>query len=197
MDAESTVLVTRDATRFVETLTINRPQKRGALSFATLRELLRELRRLQDDEQTRVLVLKGSGGSFCAGMDLREATRAPALPNEALREFNLASFPQEDRPTPVYAAIPRLVQDVLLRLKRLPQIVVGFAEGAAFGGGAGILSACDYVIATTNFSFGFSEIKLGFSPDLLFPFLTKQFPIAKLRALVLASRIGAAREAFE
>lgn len=191
------VLIERETAVPVETIKFNRPEKRNALSFDALRALHRELRRLATDREIRVVLLRGAGGTFCAGMDLREASAGAPVPRDALREFEIPSLEREPDPVPVARVVPRLVQEAILRVKFLPQIVLGVAEGAAYGGGAGLLSACDLVAASDDFRAGFSEVKLGFLPALLEPFLSRALAPKLLYELDLTSRPIDAKTARE
>ena len=187
---EAPLIADRNATGEIVTIQFNRPRKRNALSFEALRALHAELRKLANDDVARFLVLRGSEHPFCAGLDLREALDGEPITRECLSEFNLDVFQAEPEHVERGRVMPRLVQEAIKRIKLLPQIVVGLAEGAACGGGAGLLSGCDYVIGVKGFRFAFTETKRGIYPTLLFPFLRRKFPIAALLELVLTARVG-------
>ena len=193
---DAPILIDRAPDRAVETILFNRPAKRNAASYRALRILLDELQRLANDDGVRILVLRGVDGFFCAGMDLREATVGESIDVEELRATAIDAFNALPAGTllPRGQVMPRLVQESLLRVKRLPQLTIGAAEGAAYGGGAGCLAACDYVLASENFHAAFTEVKRGLCPALLFPFLSKKFPIALLQEAVFTARpFGAER----
>ncbi len=185
---EQTVLIERNSAGTVETVIFNRYEKRNALSYAALRALNEELRRLSQDESVRVVVLRGSGNTFCSGLDLREATNGSPISRDEALEFGIEAFERDPDLIPRGRVMPRLVQEAMKRVKLLPQIVVGLAEGAACGGGAGLLSACDYVVAERGFRFAFTETKRGLYPTLLFPFLKRKFPITLLQEAVFTAR---------
>lgn len=217
----SAPLTRTDDERGVATLTLNRPERCNALSFELLRRLLAELRQIADDDSTRLVVLRGAGKHFCAGLDLDEATNGASIPLETLRAANLdlddfrvqtaetaAPFvpsnraatpldlaaqtfaPREvDFPTKLsrFQVLPRLVLELLRQIRLTPKPVVAAVRGAACGGGAGLVSACDFVVADSTFRAVFTETKRGLSPSLLFPFLRRKLPLAALQEFVLTA----------
>lgn len=222
-----------DDERGVATLTLNRPARCNALSFDLLRRLLVELRRIAADDATRLVVLRGAGKHFCAGLDLAEATDGPPISLETLRadaldldDFRALSpigaanatsldfysifnetptldlaaspIPTADFPTeiPRFQVAPRLVLELLRQIRRTPKPVVAAVRGAACGGGAGLVSVCDLVVADSTFRAVFTETRRGLSPSLLFPFLRRKAPLAALQEFVLtASPFDAVRAA--
>lgn len=220
-------LTRTDDERGVATLTLNRPERCNALSFDLLRRLLAELRQIADDDSTRLVVLRGAGKHFCAGLDLDEATNGAPIPIETLRadaldlddfrvpvaeKSNVAQFPApktdfrdatpfdlgaqplapppnaDFSPTfPRFQVAPRLVLALLRQIRLTPQPVVAAVRGAACGGGAGLVSVCDFVVADSTFRAVFTETKRGLSPSLLFPFLRRKLPLAALQEFVLTA----------
>lgn len=220
-------LTRTDDERGVATLTLNRPARCNALSFDLLRRLLVELRRIAADDATRLVVLRGAGKHFCAGLDLAEATDGPPISHETLRAdaldlddfralspigagnatqldfrstFNatptldLAAAPlpplsTADFPTeiPRFQVAPRLVLELLRQIRRTPKPVVAAVRGAACGGGTGLVSVCDLVVADSTFRAVFTETRRGLSPCLLFPFLRRKAPLAALQEFVLTA----------
>lgn len=231
--SDSSAPLTRtDDERGVATLTLNRPERCNALSFDLLRRLLAELRRIAADDSTRLVVLRGAGKHFCAGLDLDEATNGAPIPFETLRSdaldlddfrvrvaetavqaapasrlatpFDLASPslappPNGDFPStlPRFQVAPRLVLELLRQIRLTPKPVVAAVRGAACGGGAGLVSACDFVVADSTFRAVFTETKRGLSPSLLFPFLRRKLPLAALQEFVLTAAPFAASRAVE
>lgn len=231
--SDSSAPLTRiDDERGVATLTLNRPERCNALSFDLLRRLLAELRRIAADDSTRLVVLRGAGKHFCAGLDLDEATNGAPIPFETLRadaldldDFrvrvaqiavqaapasrlatpfdlaapSLAPPPNGDFPPtlPRFQVAPRLVLELLRQIRLTPKPVVAAVRGAACGGGAGLVSACDFVVADSTFRAVFTETKRGLSPSLLFPFLRRKLPLAALQEFVLTAAPFAASRAVE
>ena len=227
----TTPLTRTNDERGVATLTLNRPERCNALSFELLRRLLAELRQIADDDSTRLVVLRGVGKHFCAGLDLDEATNGAPIPLETLRDAGLelddfrvcaaqtavqsvcvrnatpldlaaqpsATSPQTDFPEklPRFQVAPRLVLELLRQIRLTPQPVVAAVRGAACGGGAGLVSACDFVVADSTFRAVFTETKRGLSPSLLFPFLRRKLPLAALQEFVLTAAPFAAVRAAD
>ena len=226
----SAPLTRTDDERGVATLTLNRPERCNALSFELLRRLLDELRQIAADDSTRLVVLRGAGRHFCAGLDLDEATNGAPIPLETLRDaeldlddfrvrvsetaeksndarlfvseanfrdaapFDLAAQPfapssnADFPPTlPRFQVAPRLVLELLRQIRLTPKPVVAAVRGAACGGGAGLVSVCDFVVADSTFRAVFTETKRGLSPSLLFPFLRRKLPLAALQEFVLTA----------
>lgn len=225
-------LTRTDDERGVATLTLNRPERCNALSFELLRRLLVELRQIAADDSTRVVVLRGAGKHFCAGLDLDEATNGAPIPLETLRAdaldlddfrvplpenadepnaaslvatpFDLAAQPfaptlNADFPTEFsrFQVAPRLVLELLRQIRLTPKPVVAAVRGAACGGGAGLVSVCDFVVADSTFRAVFTETKRGLSPSLLFPFLRRKLPLAALQEFVLTAAPFAAVRAAD
>lgn len=233
-------LTRTDDERGVATLTLNRPERCNALSFELLRRLLAELRQIADDDSTRLVVLRGAGKHFCAGLDLDEATNGAPIPRETLRidaldlddfrvpvvetgeksnaaqnsapqtdfgdatPFDLAAQPlapplKADFPPtlPRFQVAPRLVLELLRQIRLTPKPVVAAVRGAACGGGAGLVSVCDFVVADSTFRAVFTETKRGLSPSLLFPFLRRKLPLAALQEFVLTAAPFAAARALD
>jgi len=177
--------------RGVETITLARPEKLNALSFDMLKALLLELQRLDRNDSIRVVVLTSEGANFCAGLDLREASIGTTVPYEELTFLDLDALQIPLLPGERIERgriMPRMVQEIMKRIQLLPQIVVARARGVACGGGAGLLTVCDYVSASRTFRLWFSEVSFGFYPTLLFPFLSRKCPISKLREVVLTCK---------
>lgn len=164
----------RDA---VLTLTLNRPDKRNALSGAMVEAMHAALDGVDLDPSVRVVVIRGAGKDFCAGADLDEllasADRAPAdNERDALRLGTL-----------------------LARLRACPRPVVAVVQGRALAGGAGVATACDIVIAAESAQVGYPEIQRGFVPAMVMVFLRRLTGEKLAFDLVATGRILGAREA--
>jgi methylglutaconyl-CoA hydratase len=168
----------RALTGGILTLTLNRPDKRNALSSALIARLVEELGAADLDADVRVVVLRGEGRDFCAGADLAEllasAERAPAEnESDALR-----------------------LGEVFLRIRGLPKPVVAAVHGNALAGGCGLATACDVVIAAESARFGYPEIERGFVPAMVLAILRRQVGERVAFDLVGTGRILHAREAL-
>ena len=158
------------------TITFNRPEKRNALSFQMLDELLRAL-----DEVERcgalVLTLTGAGKAFCAGMDLEE-----------LRSL-VDKSPSQHRED------SRRMAQVFRRLYDFPRPTIAAVNGPAIAGGTGLATMCDFTLAVPDAKFGYTEVRIGFVPAIVSSILVWQVGHKTARELLLSGRIFDAREA--
>jgi len=142
-------LVTYQTQDGVARITLNRPEKRNALNAEMIAAVQDALRKSSQDEAVRVVLIAGLGKDFCAGMDLISLDRG----NEAgaLEHLNTA----------------RQFADLLLAIRKHPRPVVAAMRGRALGGGAGIASACDLIVAAKSAWIGYPEVKIGFVPAMV------------------------------
>lgn len=161
----------------VLTLTLNRPEKRNALSTPMLDELQAQLDRADLDPDVRVVAIRGAGKDFCAGADLEEL---------------LASAGQT--PAENEAAALRL-GSVFLRIREVPKPVVAVVHGRALAGGAGLATACDLVLASSASSFGYPEIQRGFVPAMVMTMLRRLCGEKVAFDLALTGRVLSAGDA--
>ena len=162
-------------------LTLNRPDRRNALTHAMMLELADAFAHLRDDQACRVLVLRGAGGNFCAGGDLDAMADMPPKP------ANDAADPM----LPAY----RQFGDALLALNRLPQATVAVVEGSAVGGGLGMACCSDVVILHESARLGMPEPKWGFIPSQILPFVVRRVGEGAARDLAVTGRVIDATEA--
>jgi len=170
----NTIQLTYDAG--VATIILNRPEKRNAISFELIDDLLRAL----DDvakSPAQVLILTGAGKAFCSGMDLENLKaligRSP--------EQNL-----KDSQTMV-----RLFRS----LYEFPKATIAAVNGAAIAGGTGLALLCDFTLAVPDAKFGYTEVRIGFVPAIVSTFLLRQVGEKHARDLLLTGKIIAAEEA--
>lgn len=134
----------------VTTLTLNRPERLNALSFALVEELHAALSVLERDNTCRVVIITGAGRGFSSGLDLVDPVRtAPTAAG--------LTGPAAGMRTQEYIA------DLVPRLQRLPQTVIAAINGPTFGGGLALAAACDLRIASVSARFGVQFIKIGIS----------------------------------
>jgi methylglutaconyl-CoA hydratase len=170
-------LVRVQVAEHVATLTLDRPEKRNALSAALVTALGEALARTAADPAVRVVALRGEGPDFCAGADLEELERTSRL-SEA---ENLADA--------------RRMGALFAALRSHPRPVVAVVTGRALAGGAGLATACDLLLAHEDAELGWPEVHLGFVPALVMTILRRKVPEAVAFELVTrGGRIGA-REA--
>src|ERR1700726_849173 len=159
-------------------ITLNRPDKRNAINTQMIAELQTVLDTIEKSH-SRVVIVTGAGKAFCAGMDLEMlAAIAKQSPSEN----------QEDS---------RRIAKMLRRIWSFPRPMIAAVNGAAYAGGCGIATLCDFTIATTEAKFGYTEVKIGFLPAIVSVFLTRQIGEKRSRDLLLTGRIIDAVEAKE
>ncbi|GAC58282.1 putative enoyl-CoA hydratase [Gordonia hirsuta DSM 44140 = NBRC 16056] len=172
----------------VLTVTINRPDQRNALSqevVGGIAEAIETARRAAG--RIRVFVLRGAGGTFCAGGDLKEF--------KAMFQDDRASGSQPERLAEA-AQINRAGGELFAGLAALPCVVIAAVDGAAVGGGFGLAAAADITVATRSARFSMSETRLGLLPAQITPIVAARVGTHHTRRLsVTAARIGA-DEAF-
>src|ERR687893_54343 len=130
----------------VATVTLARPDSHNALNAALIGELTRCFEEISDDERVRVVVLAGEGRSFCAGADIRY-----------MRET--AAFTYEDN-----LEDARRLATMFWTIDECPKPLVARVQGAAMGGGAGLVAVADVAVADAETQFAFSEVRLGIAP---------------------------------
>jgi methylglutaconyl-CoA hydratase len=161
----------------VAILTLNRPEKRNAISFELIDDLLRALDEVAKSDAV-VLVLTGAGKAFCSGMDLDNLKallgRTP--------EQNL-----QDSETMV---------KLFRALYEFPKVTIAAVNGPAVAGGTGLALLCDFTIAVPEAKFGYTEVRIGFVPAIVSTFLLRQVGEKQARDLLLTGRIFDAEEAM-
>jgi methylglutaconyl-CoA hydratase len=158
------------------TITLNRPEKRNALTPEMIEELLGALHEAEAGT-ARVVILTGAGKAFCSGMDL-----------DVLKTVSVQS-PEQDLEDCRRAA--RLFR----RLYSFPKPLIAAVNGPAIAGGCGIATLCDFTLAVPEATFGYSEVRIGFIPAIVSVFLIRQIGEKRARDLLLTGRILSAEEA--
>ncbi len=161
----------------IATLTLNRPDKRNALSGALVTELSQALAAVAERDEVRVVVLTGAGKVFSAGADLAELSRL----QEATAEENLADSER-------LAALFR-------QIACYPKPLIAKVNGHAIAGGCGLAVACDFAIATAGSKLGFTEVRIGFVPAIVATFVLRRVGETVARDLLLRGRLIEAEEA--
>lgn len=141
---------------------LNRPERRNALSVALLQQLCESVGNCCATPDCRVVVLGGNGPVFCAGLDLQEATDESMTEQSAMWIERALAVLRDDR-----------------------IITIAAVQGGAYAGGAGLMSACDFVIAADNARFGFPEARRGLVPALILHALRWKVREGDLRDLLL------------
>jgi len=160
-------------------INLNRPDRHNALILEMIAELDHALDQISEREDLLFVLLSGNGRSFCAGADLNWFYGADEKdPGE-----NASRYKQ--------------LADLLLKLYQLPLVTIACARGNVFGGGIGLMAACDFVLAEVNTRFMFSEVKLGLLPATILPFVAKRLSIQNLRKWILIGDLFLASEAHQ
>ncbi len=170
-----TLSVERDP-RGVINLTLNLPDKRNAMSAQMIDDLTNFATSMADDS-ARVVVLRGAGSVFCAGGDLGW----------------MKAQIDADRATRMFEA--RKLAMMLNALNTMPKPLIGLVHGGAFGGGIGLMSVCDYVIADKAARFGLTETRLGLIPATISPYVIARMGEGMARRVFMSARIFDAEEA--
>jgi methylglutaconyl-CoA hydratase len=167
-----------DISGAVATITLNRPDKRNAISAGMMAELQTALDEIEKSH-ARVGILTGAGKAFCSGMDLEMLS---AIAQQSPAEN------QEDS---------RRLAKLFRRIWSFPRPLIAAVNGAALAGGCGIATLCDFTLAVPEAKFGYTEVKIGFLPALVSVFLIRQIGEKRTRDLLLTGRIIEAAEAKE
>jgi len=160
----------------VQTITLNRPEKRNALSPELIDELTHVLEETAECD-CGVVILAGAGPAFCAGLDMEHlATMTARTPEQHRRDSeNMAR--------------------VLRTLYEFPKPIIAAVNGPAIAAGMGLATLCDFTYATPEARFGYTEVRVGFVPAIVASFLSRQIGEKRTRELLLSGRILKAEEA--
>jgi methylglutaconyl-CoA hydratase len=171
----ATILVAGD--RDIQTITLNRPERRNAMTPEMQLELIAALE-VAAAVTCRVVVLRGAGEAFCSGLDLA-----------ALQGMSHQS-PTEDR------ADAERIARLFRNLYEFPKPTIAAVQGVAIAGGTGLATLCDFTLAVPTAKFGYTEARIGFVPAVVSAFLALQIGDKRARDLLLTGRIFDAAEAY-
>ena len=167
------VLIDKEAPH-ITIVTLNRPERRNALTLELLNELNAVIKVASDQPQERVLILRGAGAAFCTGLDLKEAADSKNA-----------------------HAVAEMVAKTLVTISQTHLVTISAVHGAAVAGGAGIMSACDFVVAAEGTKIGYPEVRRGLVAGLVMSFLRRQVGERNMRELLLGSDLIDANRAKE
>jgi len=165
-----TLLLRREGWRLH--VTLNRPAARNAMSFAMVAELRDLFIAIADDRSLRAVILRGAGGNFCAGGDIKDMAAARS------------AVPGPDGRDPL-AAGNRSFGAMLSRIEAAPQAVIPVLEGAVMGGGFGLCCVSDVAIAHADAKFRLPETSLGVPPAQIAPFIVRRVGLTQARRLAV------------
>jgi methylglutaconyl-CoA hydratase len=160
----------------VATITLNRPDKRNAISFELIDDLLSALKEVETSDAI-VLILTGAGRAFSSGMDL-----------DNLRALIGRSPDQNLKDSETMVRMFRTLYE-------FPKVTIAAVNGAAIAGGTGLALLCDFTLAVPEAKFGYTEVRIGFVPAIVSTFLLRQVGEKQARDLLLTGRIIGAEEA--
>jgi len=170
----SDLLLIDNSDPVITILSLNRPDKRNALSIELIEAITRAIKDAEKDLHRRVIIIRGNGPVFCAGLDLKEASD----------------------PTKAHGSAVGLC-DLYKTLCSCPLITIAQAHGVAMGGGAGIVGACDFALASDDFRLAYPEVHRGLVAALVTTLLRRQLNDRQVRELVLLGQSVDAQNALE
>ncbi len=160
----------------IATLTFNRPEKRNAISFELLNELLAAFDEVEASP-AQILILTGAGKAFCAGLDLEEL-------KSLLGKATVENIADSER-----------IARVFRRLYDFPKPTIAAVNGAAIAGGTGLATMCDFTLSVPEAKFGYTEVRIGFIPAVVSSILVWQVGHRIARDLLISGRLFDAAEA--
>ncbi|WP_100628183.1 enoyl-CoA hydratase/isomerase family protein [Algoriphagus formosus] len=158
-------------------ITLNRPEKRNAMSPELISGLLEILDRVENEEDVKVVILAAAGKAFCAGADLAYIQRMQDFtPEENLEDS-------------------KRLMSLFDRIYNFPKPIIAAVQGHALAGGCGLVTVCDFAFAVHEALFGYTEVRIGFIPALVSVFLQEQIGAAKTQELLLSGDLISAQKA--
>lgn len=162
----------------IATVTLNRPEKSNALNPDLIGAIIKALEKASTDEKVKIIIIKSSGKSFSAGADLAY-----------LQSLQTNSFEEN-------LADSNVIKNLFSTIYYLNKIVIAQVEGYAIAGGCGLATVCDFVFATPNSRFGYTEVKIGFVPAIVSTFLVTKIGPTAAKELLFTGNIISAEEAL-
>ncbi len=160
-------------------ITLNRPEKRNALNAELVSELTSAFEEAKKDDQVKLIVLAATGESFCAGADLAYLKHLQSFSHAENLEDSLR------------------LRDLFISMYTLPKAVIAQVQGPALAGGCGLVTVCDFAVSASTAKFGYTEVRIGFVPAIVSPFLIKKIGEGRARQLLLSGNIVSAQEAMQ
>lgn len=160
-------------------ITLNRPEKRNALSYQLVSEIKLAFMNAENDKDCKVIVIKGSGEAFCAGADLAY-----------LQQLQTNTFDDN-------LADSRHLMELFQFIYHSNKVVISEVNGPALAGGCGLASICDFSFATPDSTFGYTEVKIGFVPAIVMVFLVRKVGEKNAREMLLSGDVFKADQALK
>ncbi|MBI3481557.1 MAG: enoyl-CoA hydratase/isomerase family protein [Bacteroidetes bacterium] len=152
-------------------ITLNRPEKRNALSHELVADLKEIFDQAENDPMAKVIVLRATGESFCAGADLA-----------SLQKLQNFSFEEN-------VADSNHLKELFLKIYQLKKVVIAQVHGHALAGGCGLVTVCDFAFAVPEAKFGYTEVKIGFVPAMVLVFLIRKIGEQRAKQLLLSGEL--------
>jgi methylglutaconyl-CoA hydratase len=152
-------------------ITIDRPEKRNALNFTMVSELLEAFKTAELDQEVKVCVLKANGKAFCAGADL-----------EYLKRLQAYDFDQNLQDS-------SHLKSLFEWIYKMGKPVIAMVQGHAIAGGAGLTTVCDFAFSVPEAQFGYTEVRIGFIPAIVMVFLIRKIGETRAKELLLSGDI--------
>jgi methylglutaconyl-CoA hydratase len=162
----------------IATITFNRPDKRNAISYELIDDLIAALKQAAGSP-AQIVVLTGAGTAFCSGMDMENLKQITGRTNE-----------QNIQDSETMASLFRTLYD-------FPKPTIAAVNGPAIAGGTGLATLCDFTLAVPEATFGYTEVRIGFVPAIVSSFLIANIGEKRARDLLLTGRIFGAEEAHK
>ena len=172
-------LINSSDERGVLTICMNRPEVHNAFDAAMIRELAMTLKEADQDDAVRIVVITGTGSCFSAGADLNW-----------MRSLVNASRDENERDALRLA-------DLMRELNYLSKPTIARINGAAFGGGVGLIAACDITLAVEGASFGLTEARLGLAPAVISPYVIRRIGETYARRYFLSAERFDSHKAYD
>ena len=163
----------------IATITLNRPEVHNAFNEVMIAELIEIFKKISEDESVRVVVLAGNGKSFSAGADLNWMKKMINYSYEQNLEDSLK------------------LAELFYLMYSLPKPIIARVNGAAIGGGTGLVAVCDIAIAAENAKFSLSEVKLGLVPACISPYVIRKVGEGRCREFFLTGERLVAKRTLE
>lgn len=163
----------------IGTITLNRPEKRNAMSPELVVSMLEILDEFELDEDVKIIRIRAEGKAFCAGADLGYL--------QSLQDFS----PQENLED------SQQLMRLFDRIYQFPKVIIAQIQGHALAGGCGLVTVCDFAFSVPEALFGYTEVRIGFIPALVSVFLHEQIGAAKAQELLLSGELISASKAAE
>lgn len=159
-------------------ITLNRPDKRNALSFEVVKELKEAFAKMEKDDAVKVIVLKANGDVFCSGADLSYLQKLQGFSyEENLEDSNH-------------------LKELFAQIYTLHKVVIAQVQGHALAGGCGLATVCDFTFSVPEAKFGYTEVKIGFIPAIVMVFLLRKIGEARAKQLLLSGDLVKAEDAL-